>query len=228
VVVPRRKAAFSARYPAVPAAALVGEYFSSLSNNLANGGEELVLVAANGTEIKRFRYDDEAPWPATADGIGFSLVLIAPDTNPNHNDARNWRTSLASGGNPAGTDVAGLGAWMQSHGMSDPASDGDHDGWPAILEYVFGGDPQSSDLATPVDMALDEIGPALILRRRVGTDDVILSVESSGDLMIWEAALTDQVMTTRDPAGDVEEVTFRIAPSSSHPGRGFLRWRATQ
>jgi hypothetical protein len=228
VVVPRRKTAFSARYPSVPAAALVGEFFASVSNNLANGGEELLLVAANGADIKRFRYDDEPPWPDAADGAGFSLVLIDPDANPDHNVAGNWRTSVATGGNPAGTDVTGFTAWMGLHGETDPASDSDHDGWPAVFEYVLGGDPQSPGSDMSVGIEFDEFGPTLTFQRRTGTDDVALTVESSLDLITWAAIPTDRVLTIRDPGSDTELITVRVPPSASQSHAQFLRLRVAQ
>ena len=35
-----------------------------------------------------------------ADGDGFSLELISPESNPDHNDAKNWQLSSVAGGSP--------------------------------------------------------------------------------------------------------------------------------
>jgi hypothetical protein len=43
--------------------------------------------------IRSFTYDDEFPWPDSPDGLGDSLVLVAPATNPDHSLAANWRAS---------------------------------------------------------------------------------------------------------------------------------------
>ena len=40
------------------------------------------------------------PWPVGADGAGFSLVLISPNGNPEHNVATSWRQSASERGTP--------------------------------------------------------------------------------------------------------------------------------
>jgi hypothetical protein len=100
ILVVRNNAAFSARYGAGPRVA--GEYTGALDDS----GEEIAVIAADGTDIVRFTYDDKAPWPIGPDGNGRSLVLRAPTLDPKI--PSNWRSSGAVGGNPGSSDSRGL------------------------------------------------------------------------------------------------------------------------
>ena len=113
--------AFRARYGS--AATIVGEWNGSLNN----AGERVVIRDAQGNPIHDFTYDDLAPWPAAASGLGPSLEVINP--NGNYDDGLNWRASWEAGGSPG---FAGAG----------PDSDGDGvpDGW----EAMFGTNPNDA------------------------------------------------------------------------------------
>jgi CotH protein/lamin tail-like protein/chitobiase/beta-hexosaminidase-like protein/K319-like protein/Fn3 domain-containing protein len=89
--------AFQLKYPTVP---ISGVY----TGRLSNGGERVDLVHAVGTPIVSMSYGDRAPWPPSADGIGFSLVPVNPNLNPNPDDPANWRSSLSAGGSPGADD----------------------------------------------------------------------------------------------------------------------------
>jgi hypothetical protein len=84
-------ASFAARYPA----ALVTGCFGG---SLANGGERIALIDRNGRTVIAVHYDDEAGWPAPADGGGYSLELI--DANDDPNAPANWRASATTDGTP--------------------------------------------------------------------------------------------------------------------------------
>lgn len=77
--------------------------------NLSNGGERVVLLDALGQAIQDFTYEDEPPWPASADGDGPSVEIIDPLGNPS--DPANWRASYYRGGSPGtsgeGPSIAG-------------------------------------------------------------------------------------------------------------------------
>ncbi len=89
---------FASRYPGVP---FDGVY----TGQLANSGERVTLSHAVGTTIFSVRYSDVEPWPASADGGGFSLVPVNPNLNPDPDDAANWRASSAAGGSPGSDDA---------------------------------------------------------------------------------------------------------------------------
>lgn len=78
------------------------------SGSLANSGEEIIVTAANGSNIFTVTYDDGGAWPGRADGGGSSLELsnpaAAPTTLPAKavflGTAENWRPSSEFHGSP--------------------------------------------------------------------------------------------------------------------------------
>ena len=141
IVIVRNRDAFEAAYDTTGINIAEGDFDSSLSND----GEELALLSSFGTDAQRFIYNDVAPWPTAADGDGFSLVLIAPTSSPDHSDPNSWRASTQIGGNPGGTDAATF--------TGDPEADNDSDGLSAFLEFAFGsfaGDAGNSPESFPL------------------------------------------------------------------------------
>lgn len=90
-------AAFATRYPGVP---VDGVY----SGRLDNAGEQVVLQGASGATLIDLTYDDNPPWPTSADGLGYSLVLV--DVNGDPNLASSWRASTFPNGSPGRDDPA--------------------------------------------------------------------------------------------------------------------------
>ncbi|RYD78600.1 MAG: hypothetical protein EOP84_14050, partial [Verrucomicrobiaceae bacterium] len=88
---------FAIRYPGVPV-------FGSFSGQLSNGGEALALNSPGGGTVFDITYDDATPWPAAADGHGFTTVPRASIFNSD--DGRDWRASAAIGGSPGADDPA--------------------------------------------------------------------------------------------------------------------------
>jgi hypothetical protein len=91
--------AFATRHPGVP---IDGVY----SGRLDNAGERVALQSAGGAILIDVTYDDDPPWPASADGLGYSLVLA--DVNGDPNRASSWRASSAPNGSPGRDDPAPL------------------------------------------------------------------------------------------------------------------------
>jgi len=87
---------FTMRYNFIP----FGEYQGSLDNS----GERIVLTNILQDTVISVRYNDKAPWPKSADGLGFSLVT--KDFNPtgDENDPENWRSSTNIHGSPGKDD----------------------------------------------------------------------------------------------------------------------------
>ena len=127
VLVVEDEAAFAFRYGPPAGAVIAGVY----GGNLDNDGEQLILHAADLGIIRDFTYNDAMPWPTSADGGGFSLVLIAPDTNPDHTAPLSWRSSVGSGGSPGSGNATSF--------SSDPGDDDNGDGLSNFLQYGFGG-----------------------------------------------------------------------------------------
>jgi hypothetical protein len=87
---------------------------------LANGGEELILLAADDSVISSFSYDDRFPWPEAADGEGYSLVFFGSDPT----DPASWRRSVSPGGTPEGSDsLPFTGGDLLAYALPDPKTE---------------------------------------------------------------------------------------------------------
>lgn len=98
-VLARNATAFTAKYPGV---AINGLF----SGQLNNAGETISLTLPNGSNIFLLTFDDEAPWPATADGHGFSLVPKESGVAQAPDNGAKWRASALPGGSPGADDPA--------------------------------------------------------------------------------------------------------------------------
>lgn len=138
VVVARNPAAFTARYGAgIP---VLGPFENG--TQLANDGERITLLAANGDIIFDFVYDDAAPWPTRPDGEGYSLTRIDPYAGGNPGASDQWRASVLTGGTPGAEDPETFGDWSLRLGFNpDALLDSDGDGVPNMLEFAFGTNP---------------------------------------------------------------------------------------
>jgi hypothetical protein len=174
VLLVRNRAAIAHRYGEAAASRVIGEFFGGLSNS----GEELRLETRTaGTVIKAFRYGDEPPWPAAADGAGSSLVLLDPTTNPDHGVPSHWTASAAFAGWPGGAPLAltydEWGSWVfppaawTNPALAAPAADADNDGWANLFEFILSG--------APLDPARF---PTVEWRRTTGTDGARLEVSA--------------------------------------------------
>lgn len=185
VVLVGNAAAFQERYAALfPSATVVGSYQSS-GTGFRNQGERIHVLAADGQTIADFSYDQNAPWPESADGKGYSLIPIAPE-EPSVDLAlpENWRSSAALGGNPGESDAIDYATWSTAHGNVQPLEDPEGDALVALTEYVIGGTPQGPDphpatAIDPDDLTLFSTTVA------IGVDDAQLAAESSSDLLSW-------------------------------------------
>lgn len=86
---------FSSAYPGVPVG---GVYTGALDN----AGETIQLSRADAVPFLTVTYNDAGGWPGIADGLGFSLVILDPQGDPN--DPANWRGSADSGGSPGSAE----------------------------------------------------------------------------------------------------------------------------
>ncbi len=99
VVLASNPDAFASNYPGVH---VDGAY----TKRLANNSDKLTLVHAVGTKIFSVAYQSGAPWPATADGMGYSLVPLISDVGADWDNPANWRASTEIGGSPGMDDPA--------------------------------------------------------------------------------------------------------------------------
>jgi hypothetical protein len=203
-VVPRNTAAFAARYSGI---ATLPHYYVAGANFLSNSGEEIALLTAAGTDVARISYNDSGSvkWPASPDGSGPSLVLIAPMTNPDATDPLHWRASSTTHGNPGTSDA-----------LPTPIAPTTAQ----LLTYAIG------------TGAMPTAGSELILGQRTMTftlernplADADWSLETTATLPgTWTAATTGYEITARTtlPGGN-ERITLRATSPMTAPST-FLR-----
>ena len=205
-VIVRNQAAFEATFGR--SASIAGAYTGGLNN----GGELLTLNGSDGIPILSFSYGDSSPWPPEADGDGYSLVLIAPETAPNHDLAAQWQASLTLGGSPGTTDTLTLADWKVEFGNPADDADPDHDGWSVAEEFYFGGSPTTRDALSPSFALSSELGTTtLTIARRAGVEAQMV-LESSKDLMTWaahpSAQLISKTRSTTNP--ELEILSFSL------------------
>ncbi len=90
----------------VQGVAILGPYRGQLSN----GGERLELRNPTDRLMDVLQYDDQADWPAAADGSGASLAKIDPQSATER--ASNWTFSHAVGGTPGTVNFPAQGQWL--------------------------------------------------------------------------------------------------------------------
>ncbi len=214
----RHAAAFEARYGAgLPVAGFYGN--PGVANGgpkLDNGGERIVLTAANGGVIKDFTYDDKASWPVSPDGGGASLMLLRPTANPPHGDAGSWRSSLM-GGSPGQSGTVPF--------AGDPGGDANGNGRSDLLDYALGtegslvGTTQEAFGTTPtVD------GFSFYFRINPAAESVDYLVEVSANLAEWEnGAGVVEYLGESTAANGAPVRNYRVLPET---GR-FARLRVT-
>lgn len=221
IVIVKNQTVFATIYDTAAIRIAPGNYSSSLSND----GEEIVVINTLGVDVQRFTYNDVPPWPAEADGDGYTLTLIAPEGSPDHNVPQNWRISVLPGGSPSASDATMF--------QGDPLADLDGDGLTALAEYAFGtidGDANSS-LEAELEISSEDFddghgGMAEYLtfsyRRNLAADDIEFAVVVSEDLVDWQNDQTEFVRSSANGDG-TEKVTVRtLAPVSDYEKR-FIR-----
>ena len=217
IVLASHSAAFTARYGTPP----FGEYLGSLSNS----SETIHLKSLSHGLLHEFTYFDDNPWPTAADGDGFSLTLIAPLTNPNHNDASNWRTSFATNGTPGTTDSQSFDDWRTTHSLPPGNLDTDGDGLNDFGEYATGSSPhQASSGEVPCLTFFGNYLEIDVQRNPAAADHVELIVESSTDLITWQA-VTDYIGEKRNTDGSAI-VTYRLQTTGQKTRFVRTRWIA--
>ena len=113
-VIVKDMAAFQLRYGSDTR--VLGEF---ATGQLNNGGERLALSDPRDELVFEFSYGDDDPWPESADGVGATLVLIAPATTAPTELGKpyRWRGSAEPGGSPGRADAAPAGRRDQRSGV---------------------------------------------------------------------------------------------------------------
>ena len=202
LLIVENQAAFLARYPGVSPDKIAGEYDANLSND----GERIEILAADDSVLHAFTYNDQLPWPTAADGGGFSLELINPDSNPNHDDGTNWRASHGIHGTPAGEispmDFATWQSWnfdaaeLADPNISGPNADPNNNGWGNYAEFAFGQSPwEQNNIDSLVRSSFTTVGNDDFLTIEFdaweGATGVTFAMQTSGNLTNWASDFTE-------------------------------------
>ena len=83
---------------------MIGEF---AQGKLNDDGETIIFVLDADVVIQEIPYNDQALWPESADGEGFSLTLIDPTSDAALEDPASWRASTAPGGSPGIVEPGG-------------------------------------------------------------------------------------------------------------------------
>lgn len=142
------------------------------NTGLANAGERIALIDFEGATIFDFSYLDDNDWSTFPDGNGPSLTLIDPAGSPYLSAPGSWRSSALPGGTAGGTDSTTF--------SGDPLADDNNNGIANLVEYAVG-----SQLIPAIVSSGEQSFLTLILNQNLGADDVIVTVESSSDLITW-------------------------------------------
>ena len=170
------------------------------------------------------------PWPVEADGDGYSLVLIAPWTIPDHALPVSWRLSTAIDGSPGHYDGQRFADWKSANGQAGDLDDSDGDGLNNVLEYPLFGNPSAASQSPLPTASVKIFGPdaflTLTVRIRRGADDVIIIPERSTDLAAWDSRATAIVLVSATPdATGGTTCQWRSAVPLNSDQREFLRLR---
>ena len=190
LVLVRNRAAFAQRY------GTAGPVGGTFQGELSNAAASVVFETLDGTPLAAVTYGSEDPWPAAADGAGYSLTLREAGAGAG---AADWRSSVALHGTPGGTDA------VPYLGTSEAA-------WQA---YALGSRPVVSLAESAGSLRLSVVLPP-------GADRARYTVEESADLSRWETAAWIGALETRLQSG--QYLWSWMAPAAA-PVR-FVRLRA--
>ena len=191
LIIVKNREAFAFRHPGVNPGLIAGEF----SRRLSDQGDEMALVGANGADIARFTYDNQAPWPRAAAGDGRSLVLLRPESHPNPADPSNWGTSLVEP-TPGSEDAPpSLSQWLAANGLTDARAVRDRYGVSNAMVYALGADLlHDPSFALPVPavapFTVDTVTAdylTITFTVRVGASGTPVTPEISSDLATWSS-----------------------------------------
>ena len=139
-----------------PGTRIFGPYSGKLSNKDADIELERPFTPTTNTvpyiRVEHIHYYDSSPWPAEADGTGFSLNRV--DLYAYGNDPINWTADPPTPGPralPLDFDNDGIpDAWERQYGLDplspiDASLDFDGDGFSNLQEYIAGTNPLNAN-----------------------------------------------------------------------------------
>ena len=222
---PGTLAAFRSTYSLDASTALVGPYRGKLPNSTA----EVVLRKPSPPDpdgqvdyvlLEHVVYSDNAPWPADADGAGFSLQRVSATGFAN--DPTNWIASTPNPGPQSTTvdsDSDGIpDSWeslhnLDPHNPADANLDTDGDGLTNLQEYRAGTDPRDPlSVLRVASVSVSPNGGAIAL--------TFTAAPNQSYSVLWKESLdlgkwTKLADIAAQPAAHIERVTDPLPPGFS-------------
>ncbi|MEO5916626.1 MAG: lamin tail domain-containing protein [Luteolibacter sp.] len=184
---------------------------------LSNNGDHIILLNAQGQPIRDFSYEEKAPWPDSADGDGFSLVLINPAANPDHSKPVNWRASVALNGNPGTSDSTTF--------SGNALGDDNGDGIVNLLQYALAG----TNPATLPTFTSEAGFLTFRYNRNLAADDITYTVQRTTNLATWANSPSDVIYLGETHNADgTSTYTWRSASLQSANPREFMRLKVAK
>lgn len=196
-------------------APIAGQYRNALSND----GERLTLLDRAGNPIQVLTYNDQLPWPTSADGDGYSLTYPHPGFASDLPEGLQWLPSAEAGGTPGSSDSTAL--------EGDPLRDEDGDGLTALLEFALGtSDQDPSSGRDHIQVSRNEESVIFSYAQNLRAANLVLIPESSTNLIDWTNNLGVEdglSLSKRTHKGDGTETMEWTFPDNN--GQLFLRLR---
>lgn len=175
--------------------------------NQTNGNSWTLVDATTRTYDSTFKVSDPVLGDFTAQGDGVTHTLV--------DGTKTWTYSETSGTLSLSIVSAGYSSWITGFGLGagdqDPTDDPDGDGFNNLMEYVLGGNPNSSN--TSIAPTGSKSGSNFIVTfnrndTAVSGADVAISLEYGNDLVGWTSVAVPA------SSGAVSGVAFTIANGS--------------
>ncbi|MEN8865945.1 MAG: lamin tail domain-containing protein [Akkermansiaceae bacterium] len=217
--------AFTARYGNLSEGVIAGEFGGRLSND----GEQLIIRKSGAIELINLTYNDQLPWPAEADGNGYSMIF----TGNVQAQGTSWSAHASIGGAPGMADIAlstGYEDWKTANGITDDLSDSDSDGLSAFAEYATGNNPNVANGSPVITQGLVSVGQddflSITYQQGLNVTDVLFEVQESSDLENWTTIPAPILVEEEiDEVNQTKKVTRRLSSPVTQDTMKFLRVR---
>lgn len=200
---------------------IAGEFQNA--TNLGNGGERIALINSASDVVFDFQYNDSAPWPLKADGEGYSLKLIDPESVPDMNDPSQWQAHAEAGALRNGNGADPYQQWLQQHftesELQEPLvsghdADPDHDGISNMMEFFHVGnprDPSDGNGSVSIQKAATPGQVEIAFRKRSEIGMVAWVLLASSDLEEWTDAMAEVEWSREVNQDGTESVRIQIS-----------------
>lgn len=212
--------AFALRYPG--AGPVAGAFHND--TNLSNAGEHIRVVDARDQVLCDFTYDDDSPWPESADGHGYSLAVLDPESHPDLSNPANWTIHPEVGAVRNDPDIA-FHAWLSGYfsageleipALTGAQMDPDSDGLVNLVEFFHHTNPRIHTDLSPL-LAVDKgsdfgeshgLGLHFAINQNLGGLSWRIAV--SKDLVEWSAIPPAWPVSRKDSTPETDTVQISL------------------